>query len=62
MPVTVILSYLAKIFFNVRDLDKNSVFCLQFLLLERPPLSYMNGDPPFLFLYFSDHMHIQYIS
>ena len=23
-----------------------TVFCLQFLLLERPPFSYMNGDPP----------------
>ena len=39
-----------------------TVFCLQFLLLERPPFSYMNGDPLFLFLFFADHMYIQNIS
>ena len=30
-----------------------TVFCLQFLLLERPPFSYMNGDPLCVFLFFS---------
>ena len=43
LHILVTLSYLAKNFFNVRDLDK-TVLCLQFLLLERPPFSYMNGD------------------
>ena len=28
-----------------------TVFCLQFLLLERPPLSYMDGDPRFYFFF-----------
>ena len=58
----VLLSYIAKNILNVCDLDKKTVICLHFKLLERPPFSYMNGDPPFLFLYFTDHMHIHYIS
>ena len=28
-----------------------TVFCLQFLLLERPPFSYTNGAPCFYFLF-----------
>ena len=50
LPVLMTLSYLAKNFLNVRDLDI-TVFCLQFLLLERPTFSYMNSDPLFLFLF-----------
>ena len=30
-----------------------AVFCRQFLLLERPPFSYMNGDPLFFISFFS---------
>ena len=58
----VTLSYLAKIFFLMFAILTKTVFCLQFLLLERPPFSYMNGDPLFLFLFFADHMYIHNIS
>ena len=50
LPVLVTLSYLAKIFLMFAILTK-TVFCLQFLLLQRPPFFYMNGDPLFLFLF-----------
>ena len=50
MPMSVILSYLAKIFLMFAILTK-TVFCLQFLRLERPPFSYMNSAPCFYFLF-----------
>ena len=53
--------HLAKNFLMFAILTK-TVFCPQFLLLERPPFSYMNGDPLFLFLVFADHMYIHNIS
>ena len=40
LPVLVTLSYLAKIFFNVRDLDKNSVL---------PPILTFGTAPIFLY-------------
>ena len=54
LPILMTLSYLAKNFLTFAILTK-TVFCLQFLLLEWPPFSYMNGDPLFLFLFFADH-------
>ena len=51
MRSLVTLSYLAKNFFNVRDLDKNSVLS-PILTFGTAPFSYMNGDPLFLFLFF----------
>ena len=46
------LLYIAKNVLNVCDLDKKkkTVICLHFKLLERPPFSYMNGDPHPLFI------------
>ena len=35
-----------------------TVFCLQFLLLERAPFSYMNGYHLFLFIYFSRRSYV----
>ena len=51
-----------KDFFLMLAILTKTVFCLQVLLLERPPFSYMNGDTMFLFLFFADHMHIHNIS